>query len=147
MKYRTVLCEDNDYVREVINFILDERGHEIFAFSNAADCPIHFQHECICTDTNTCADIIISDVSMPKIDGLEFVKRLRAKGCQIKNIALASGYWTEADVDKAIGLGCTVFHKPVRPKELDEWLNKCEKNIHPDRMLSKDFFKQKPAGA
>ena len=30
MKYKTILCEDNEPVREIFNFILDERGYEVF---------------------------------------------------------------------------------------------------------------------
>ena len=40
MKYRTILCEDNKSVREILNFILQERGHEVFSFEDAGDCPL-----------------------------------------------------------------------------------------------------------
>ena len=137
MKYRTILCEDNKYVREVLNFILEERGHEICSFEDAGDCPLSSLTECKCNHINFCSDIIISDISMPKLNGLEFVENLRKKGCQIKNIALVSGYWTEKDISRAKKIGCTVFHKPVHPEALSEWLDNCEKDIAPQRVLSK----------
>ncbi len=137
MKYRTILCEDYGPVRKIFNFILDERGHEVFSFEDAGDCPLNSLTECKCNHVNPCSDIILSDVSMPKVNGLEFVENLRKKGCKIKNIALVSGYWTEKDITRAKEIGCTVFHKPLKTEVLDEWLDNCEKNIDPQRVLSK----------
>ena len=137
MKYRTILCEDNESVREIFKFILDERGYEVFSFEDAGDCPLNSLTECKCNHVNPCLDIIISDVSMPKVSGLEFVENLRKIGCKIKNIALVSGYWTEKDITRAKEIGCTVFHKPLKTEVLDEWLDNCEKNIDPQRVLSK----------
>jgi len=137
MKYRTILCEDNKYVREVFNYIFKERGHEVFSFKDAGDCPLNSLTECNCNHVNPCSDIIISDVSMPKVNGLEFVESLRKIGCKIKNIALVSGYWTKKDILRAKKIGCTVFHKPLKNETLNEWINLCERNINPERILSK----------
>ena len=136
MKYRTILCEDNQYVREIVNFVLEERGHEIFSFKDAGDCPLYSLTECKCNHINLCSDIIISDISMPNSNGLEFVEELKKKGCKIKNIAMISGYWTEKDISRAKEIGCTVFHKPVHPEILNEWLYNSEKSIDPKRVLS-----------
>ena len=73
MKYRTIICEDNDNMRDVLNFILQERGHEVFSYEDAGDCPISSCAECECDQQNPCADIIISDLSMPKVNGLDFI--------------------------------------------------------------------------
>jgi len=137
MKYRTILCEDNESVREILNFILQERGHEVFSYKDAGDCPLSTYAECKCNHKSACSDLIISDVSMPKVNGLEFVKNIKENGCGIKNIALVSGYWTEKDIAEAKSLGCAVFHKPVAPEELFKWIDSCEKDIDPQRVLLK----------
>ena len=137
MKYRTILCEDNESVREIVNFILQERGHEVFSYKDAGDCPLSTYAGCKCNHKSACSDLIISDVSMPKVNGLEFVKNIKENGCGIKNIALVSGYWTEKDIAEAKSLGCAVFHKPVAPEELFKWIDSCEKNIDPQRVLLK----------
>jgi len=136
MKYRTILCEDNESIREIFNFMLQERGHEVFAYKDAGDCPLSSYSGCKCNQMKFCSDLIISDVSMPNVNGLEFIKNLRKNGCKIKNIALVSGYWDPKDVLKAKELGCAVFHKPVAPEELFEWIDTCEKDIDPQRVLS-----------
>jgi two-component SAPR family response regulator len=73
---------------------------------------------------------------MPKLCGLSFIENLKNNGCKIYNIALVSGYWTEKDISKAEKIDCTVFHKPIQPEELNRWLDICEKNIDPKRILS-----------
>jgi two-component system response regulator YesN len=139
MKYRTILCEDNEHVREILNFLLDERGHEIFSYEDAGDCPLNSSSEFKCYHENPCSDIIISDVSMPKLDGLKFVEKIKKSGCKVKNIALISGYWSKEDISRAKEIGCSVFHKPLKPAQLNEWLDNCEKNISPNRLLSQSM--------
>ena len=137
MKYRSILCEDNEAIREILNYALQKRGHEVFSYEDAGACPLNYCTESKCDQINPCADILISDLSMPKVDGLEFVENLQKNGCKIKNIALVSGYWTEKSIAKAKDLGCAVFHKPVAPEKLFEWIDACEKDIDPQRVLSK----------
>ena len=137
MKYRTILCEDNECIRKILGFILQERGHEVFSYKDAKDCPLSYCSKCKGNHINPCTDIIIYDVLIPKVYGLGFIEKLKKNGCGIKNIALVSDNWAEKDISKAKGIGCKVFHKPVAPEELFEWIDSCEKNIFPQRVLLK----------
>jgi|SRR5712692_1554547 len=67
-------------------------------------------------------NLIISDIKMPGIDGLEFIKRLRAvpELSSMPAIAL-TGYGSEQDVAKALAAGYNAhISKPVDPQELSE---------------------------
>ncbi len=67
-------------------------------------------------------NLIISDIKMPGIDGLEFIKRLRAvpELSSMPAIAL-TGYGSEQDVAKALAAGYNAhISKPVDPHELSE---------------------------
>ena len=139
MKYRTIICDDNELVRDYYYHILIEREHEIYSFDDAKYCPLNSIIDYVCNNVNPCSDIIISDVSMPQVNGLDFVENLRAKGCKIKYIALISGNWADEDISRAKHIGCSVFHKPVLPKDLHEWLTKCEENLDHQRVLSDKY--------
>ena len=73
-----------------------------------------------------CADIIITEVSISKNNGLGGWEELKNNGCRVKNIALVSDNWAEIDISKAKELGCSIFYKPVAPEELFEWIETCE---------------------
>ena len=126
MKYRTILCEDNECIRKILGFILQERGHEVFSYKDAKDCPLSFCSKCKGDHKDICADIIISEVSISKVNGLGVLEELKKNGCRIKNIALVSANWAEIDISKAKELGCSIFYKPVAPEELFEWIETCE---------------------
>jgi YesN/AraC family two-component response regulator len=91
---------------------------------------------------HACVDIIITDVNMPNVSGLEFIKNQLKKGCKVKNIALMSGTWTDYESEYALRLGCQVFHKPFSLDELNKWLDDCEKKIDTNRDLSNWFLDQ-----
>ncbi|MDY0051371.1 MAG: response regulator, partial [Aliarcobacter sp.] len=70
-------------------------------------------------------DIIITDIQMPKLNGLEFVKRIRQKDKKTQIIVITAFY----DKDyllKAIELGLVKYLvKPVNEKEFEEALFLC----------------------
>ena len=126
MKFRTILCENNECIRKILFFILQERGHEVFTYKDAKDLSLSSCAKCNGNHKDICADIIISEVSISKVNGLEVFKKLKNNGCRIKNIALVSDNWAEIDISKAKELGCSIFYKPVAPEELFEWIETCE---------------------
>ena len=133
MKFRTILCENNECIRKILVFILQERGHEVFTYKDAKDFSLSSCAKCNGNHKDICADIIISEVSISKVNGLGVFKELKNNGCRIKNIALVSDNWAEIDISKTKGLGCKVFHKPVAPEELFEWIETCEKDINQEK--------------
>ncbi len=70
------------------------------------------------------ADIIITDIRMPNMDGLEMVRRIKADKPDIK-IILSSAFADFAFVKEGLKLGCSDYLlKPVDEKELLKALHK-----------------------
>ncbi|NIS60195.1 MAG: response regulator [Proteobacteria bacterium] len=136
MKLRAFVFEDNDTLRSMIGSILESRGYEVLSYSEPNLCPMSLDRECPCPHEHACADIIITDVNMPNMTGLEFLKNRKQNGCKIENRAVMSGRWTDKELDEAQRLGCQIFEKPFRFKDLSEWLDQCEERIDPKRRLS-----------
>jgi CheY-like chemotaxis protein len=122
----------------MLEFVLNERGYEVFTFSNPGLFQIDEPADHNCLTNHACADMIISDVNMPSKNGLELIRELQQKGCKVKCRALMSGDWTDSDLKHAQQLGCKIFHKPFDIRQLLEWLNDCVKKINSGRKLS-DF--------
>ncbi len=136
MKPRILIFEDNDILRSALEYILNERGYEVFTFANPIMCQTFDSVHHYCPADHACADIIISDVNMPASNGLEFMKERLRKGCKVKYRALMSGDWTDSDLKYARELGCHIFHKPFNIEEMLKWLDDCAQKINSDRKLS-----------
>ena len=139
---RVVLIEDNYAIRRLLSEIFEDRGYEIFGFSNPAICPLQLLPRCRCDPNQTCTDIIVSDLNMPNVTGLKFVENQKKKNCKCKHVALISAHWTEKDLSLAHEIGCKIFTKPFFFQEFDEWLDTVEQNITPTRKLCNWFQEQ-----
>jgi len=77
-------------------------------------------------------EIIITDIQMPKLNGLEFIKNIRKKDKKTQVIVL-SAYSNKDYLFSAIELGLVKYLiKPIKEKEFDEALNLCIQYIEND---------------
>ncbi len=83
-KGRVLVADDDETVREVIKEFAKAIGFTVIEAKNGEEA-----FNKIVNDKNY--DFLISDVVMPKMDGVELIKKLREKGINIKAI-LCSGY-------------------------------------------------------
>ena len=132
MILRALVFEDEEGLMEILARILERRGYEVVAFRDPSTCPLYSGGACF----SACADILITDLRMPNVSGLEFLDHQFKQGCSIRNVALMSGAWSFEDIHRAEKLGCRVFKKPFNVKDLDDWLDECEKRVDPKRVLS-----------
>lgn len=136
MKFRALIFEDDDAVRGYLRQLIDSLGYEVFTFPDPSVCPLNDKSTCDCPLEQACSDIIISDINMLEMQGLEFIKDMKQKGCKVNHIAIMSGDWTPAAIEEAEKLGCEIIQKPFPSKVVTDWLKKCEKQVKENRKLS-----------
>jgi CheY-like chemotaxis protein len=141
---RVILLEDNKAILTLLREIFDDRGYEIYAFPNPSICPLQLIPECRCAENQTCTDLIVSDLNMPTMTGLRFIRNQRQKNCKCKYVAMISASWTEEDLETAQQLGCKTFTKPLFFDDLDAWLDGVEYGIDPKREL-RNWFQERGA--
>ena len=106
MKLRAFVFDDNDMLRKTISSVLESRGYEVFSYSEPLLCPVYLARKC--PHDYPCVDVLITDLRMPNMTGLDFIENQMAKGCKgmVKNKAVMSGAWTEVQLEQAKRLGC-----------------------------------------
>ena len=110
---RILVIEDNDGVRKFIRKTLELEGYEVYeapdgdaAFDEMREQP---------------ADIVITDIFMPKKNGFETITELRQKFPEIKIIAISGGGLIEPEAflqkSKELGVAGTLT-KPFLPADV-----------------------------
>lgn len=68
---RTILIvDDSESIREVVRFTLENEGYNVLVGVDGKDALKHFNGQTI--------DLVITDLHMPEMDGIELIKHIRA---------------------------------------------------------------------
>ena len=132
---KIVIVDDEPKIRNGLSKLLSSRpGFEITGvFENAM--------EALEQLSVSYADVIITDIKMPEINGLDLINRIREKDENTKIIIL-SGYSDFSFAQRAIELGVTRYlTKPTNARELIGILEEIEKNIQKPRSEEKQEMK------
>jgi CheY-like chemotaxis protein len=115
---RILVIEDNELNLYLVNFILKRDGHEVIeARTGEKGAELAIIEK---------PDLILMDIQLPGIGGLEATRRIRKSEAEVPIIALSS-YAMTGNKDKSLAAGCTGFlEKPINPEtfmgEIDKYL-------------------------
>lgn len=108
---KILVVEDEKMLLKTIQFRLKKEGYEIITAENG--------REAINILKNEVPDLIISDIMMPFINGLELVKHVKENCSDKIPVILLTTLRQEQNVMKAFELGADEFMtKPFSPSEL-----------------------------
>ncbi len=117
MGYRILIVDDSPVLRIMLSEMLQELGHEIVAEVESGNgaleaYPVHKP------------DLVTLDVSLPDIDGMEVLARLKRKDPQA-NVLIVTGNDQKTLEAKALSLRALgVLHKPFDAEELGVMLDR-----------------------
>ena len=114
-----IIVEDEKEMRELVSDFLQERGIQTRAFADAQSALSALSPEGELGPSNTDADVdvVISDIRMPGMDGIEFTEKLKALRPEIP-VILATAYGSIETAVDALGKGA--FHYLIKPYKLTE---------------------------
>lgn len=110
-----LVVDDLDHHRTYVCDLLERHGHRVRSAANGR----------IGLDVASAArfDLIVTDVFMPEMDGIELLRGLRARGNTAPVIAMTAGHGGQprpyADIMRALG-ALRVFSKPLNPRDFTE---------------------------
>jgi two-component system sensor histidine kinase/response regulator len=111
---RVLVAEDNVVNQEFASEVLQRLGHNVVV---AAD-----GREALDRLANDSFDLVLMDVQMPDLDGLEVTRRARARGVRTKIVALTA-HTRREDRDRCVDAGMDgVLTKPIDARQLGDIL-------------------------
>ncbi len=102
-----LLVDDHDDIRDMMTKHLQKRGYAVVTAKNGI--------EAVLVTAQAAPSLILMDVNMPELDGLEATMQIRAADVEnrIPVIALTAHALPD-DESRAIAAGCDAFHpKPI----------------------------------
>ena len=141
-KPRAIICDDDHQILDLFRNILEKMGYEVLTADTPVTCPFYSAHVDSCPQHHRCADVLITDYSMPCMTGLELLEIQHRRGCKLtsKNKALMTGNEDSELRKRAAELGCRVFSKPLSISTLIEWLQECEKRFNLSEPLASELY-------
>lgn len=134
--FRILVFDDHQEILNLLEVVFDSRGYEVLTYPHPAACPIFAGENCSCPEGQCCTDIILTDINMPVMRGLDFIERQMQKGCQCRHMALMSGDYSLEEIERAKELGLKFFKKPFDIADVFAWLDKVEEKISPHIRLT-----------
>jgi CheY-like chemotaxis protein len=109
-----LVADDNADILGLVTAVLERSGYEVVAVSDGA--------QALASVDKRKPDLAVLDITMPEIDGLEVLRRLRADTrTNGLPVVLLSAQVQEADVDLGFATGASAYlKKPFSPRELTE---------------------------
>lgn len=128
--YPLIIVEDEPILLNGLAKLVERTTSEFQLAGKASDA-----YEAMELITTLPPTLVITDIRMPKMDGLELCSWIRDRQPEIK-VIIASGYSDFAYAQQAIRLGVVDFLlKPVKPEELSKALGKAKALID-ERLFS-----------
>ena len=106
---RVLVADDENSVREALRRALVLEGYDVDLASGG--------HEALTASDSGRSDVMVLDVLMPDLDGIEVCRRLRKQGDRIPILMLTA---RDAVADRVEGLEAGADDYLVKPFDLDE---------------------------
>jgi CheY-like chemotaxis protein len=111
---RVLVADDDEDILTLVKAVLERAGHEVIAVQDGAQALASLQSQE--------PDLAVLDISMPELDGLEVLRRVRDDhGIRALPVILLTAKAQEADVERGYAAGASAYvKKPFSPRELAE---------------------------
>ncbi|MEK5398999.1 response regulator [Paenibacillus nitricinens] len=134
---KLLIAEDEDTIREGIVNMIDWKSHQIEVMGEAGN-----GSEALALMENEQPDLLLTDIRMPQMGGLELIEVARRRGYGFRSIIL-SGYNEFSYAKQAIALGVVDYVlKPCRPEEILKTVLKAKELIERQRNQEDEQLKR-----
>src|SRR6188508_1629019 len=120
---RILLVDDEQPIQTLLSFPLQRDGYEVVQAADGAEALARFDEQIF--------DLVVLDVMLPRMDGLEVCRRLRAKGETVPIIMLTA---KSEEIDKVLGLELGADDYITKPFSMREFRSRVKAALRRSRM-------------
>jgi DNA-binding response OmpR family regulator len=130
---RILLVDDEQPIQTLLSFPLERDGYEVVVASDGREALARFEE--------LPPDLVVLDLMLPKMDGLEVCKRLRAKGETVPIIMLTA---KSEEIDKVLGLELGADDYITKPFSVREFRSRVKAALRRSGMSRNDGDGERP---
>jgi DNA-binding response OmpR family regulator len=113
---KILVVDDEEGARELFFTILTDEGYDVTLANGGQEALTLFQ--------NGQFDLVVTDIKMPGMDGLQLLQEIRKGGSKV-DVIMVTAYGEVETYLKAMSLGAAEYiNKPIRIKELKRIVHK-----------------------
>ncbi len=113
---KILVVDDEEGARELFFSILSDEGYDITLANNGEEALARFKSDAY--------DLVVTDIKMPVMDGLQLLQEIRKTGSKT-DVIMVTAYGEVESYLKAMSLGAAEYiNKPIRIKELKRIVHK-----------------------
>ncbi len=130
---RILLVDDEQPIQTLLSFPLQRDGYEVVVAADGREALARFEEQP--------PDLVVLDVMLPRMDGLEVCRRLRAKGETVPIIMLTA---KSEEIDKVLGLELGADDYITKPFSMREFRSRVKAALRRAGMRQVDADDERP---
>jgi DNA-binding response OmpR family regulator len=130
---RILLVDDEQPIQTLLSFPLQRDGYEVVQASDGREALARFSEQQF--------DLVVLDLMLPRMDGLEVCKRLRADGSTVPIIMLTA---KSEEIDKVLGLELGADDYITKPFSMREFRSRVKAALRRAGMASPENDDEQP---
>ena len=130
---RILLVDDEQPIQTLLSFPLQRDGYEVVQAADGPEALARFDEQIF--------DLVVLDVMLPRMDGLEVCRRLRAKGETVPIIMLTA---KSEEIDKVLGLELGADDYITKPFSMREFRSRVKAALRRSGMARQDTDDERP---
>jgi DNA-binding response OmpR family regulator len=130
---RILLVDDEQPIQTLLSFPLERDGYEVVVASDGREALARYEE--------SPPDLVVLDLMLPRMDGLEVCKRLRAKGETVPIIMLTA---KSEEIDKVLGLELGADDYITKPFSMREFRSRVKAVLRRSGMAQADEDAERP---
>ena len=134
-KMRIMIIDDDHDIIALFKMILKESGHDILACHDPTECSVFKKPGCNCPKNIRCTDLLIVDIMMPMMNGIDLLRLQEQRGCKVPvfHKALMSASQSKEHKQAAREIGCHFIEQPLKVPNILDWIDQCESSVLAER--------------